>query len=55
MVRGGVVQTVFYTELPMSAYPDIEAFLMEVPDEVQCNWLYVNGEFITNYTPEEPI
>ena len=48
LVLKGRVESVFYSDKPKSAYPDVEEYLMEVPEEVQCNWTYENGVFIPN-------
>lgn len=51
LVTNGIVQSVFSSDEPKSSFPDIEPYLHEVSDEVQCNWKYEDGNFITNVEP----
>ena len=46
LVKNGIVHSVFYSEKSKSEYPDIEPYLMEIPEEVQCNWVYDGENFI---------
>ncbi len=48
LVFNSIVQSTFYSDKPKSEFPDIESYLIEIPEEVQCNWTYKNGEFTTN-------
>ena len=56
MVKDGIAQTVFETDLDKSAFLDIADLLVECGPEVQCNWTYDGQNFATNLVPrpDEP-
>lgn len=46
MIKDNIVHTVFETKRPMSDFPDIEKYLMNVTDQdVECNYKFENGNF----------
>lgn len=46
LVKDGLVQSTFYSELEPDAYPDISEYLQEVSDEVQSNHVFDGSKFI---------
>lgn len=46
LVKNGLVQSWFYTDKTPTEFPDIEPYLMELPEEVGCNWLFDGDGFV---------
>lgn len=40
VVKNNKVESIFYSELLPSDFPDIESFLMEIPSDVESNYIY---------------
>lgn len=45
LIKNGIVHSTFYSDKPKSDFPDIEPYLLEVSESVQCNMKLENGEF----------
>lgn len=51
LIRNGVVQSVFESDLPKESFPDVAEFLMEVGPEVRCNDLCHEGRIFPRPAP----
>lgn len=45
MIINTKIQSVFYSDKPKSAYPDIQHLLVELEDYMDCNDYLIGGEF----------
>jgi len=52
LVKNGIAQSVFETDLDKSAFPDIADLLVECGPEVHCNWIYDGQNFASNVIPK---